>query len=169
MVKNLPASTGDPGLIPGSRRSPRVRNGTPLQYSCMKQSMGREAWQATAHGAAKSRTQRSTHIPKRGNTVFNTSRRAQLCPHAHSLRLGLYSCPESNSRLLHPQYTSSPLIWTTETSQVLCLTPPFFPSVLHTQIYLPEVSFEYATYQNPCKFLRKYRSYWTYPTIDSLV
>ena len=45
----------------------------------------------------------------------------------------------------------------------------FFPSVLHAQIYLPEVSSEYATYQNPCKFLRKYRSYWTYPTIDSLV
>ena len=36
VVKNLPADAGDtrdPGSIPGSGRSPRAGNGTPLQYS----------------------------------------------------------------------------------------------------------------------------------------
>ena len=35
MVKNLPASAGDPGLIPGSGRFPGEGNGNPLQY-CWK-------------------------------------------------------------------------------------------------------------------------------------
>ena len=29
-------NVGDPGLIPGLGRSPRERNGNPLQYSCWK-------------------------------------------------------------------------------------------------------------------------------------
>ena len=49
----------DPGLIPGSRRSPGERNGKPLQYSCLKDSMDRGAWWSTVHGAAKSWTQLS--------------------------------------------------------------------------------------------------------------
>ena len=32
MVENLPANTGDAGLIPGSGRSPGVENGNPCQY-----------------------------------------------------------------------------------------------------------------------------------------
>ena len=47
MVKNLPASagaTGDAGLIPGSGRSLGEGNGYPLQYSCLEDSMDREAW-----------------------------------------------------------------------------------------------------------------------------
>ena len=31
----------------------------PLQYSCLENVMGRGAWQAVVHGAAKSRTQLS--------------------------------------------------------------------------------------------------------------
>ena len=56
MVKNLPASSGDPrdvGSIPRSESSSGVGNGTQLQYSCLENSMGREAWQATLHEAAK--------------------------------------------------------------------------------------------------------------------
>ena len=34
-VKNLPANAGDPGSIPGSRRSPGEGSGCPLQYSCL--------------------------------------------------------------------------------------------------------------------------------------
>ena len=34
----------DPGLIPGSGRSPGEGNGNPLQYSCLENSMEREAW-----------------------------------------------------------------------------------------------------------------------------
>ena len=43
----------DTGLIPGSRRFLGVGNGNPLQYSCLENSMGRGAWQATVHGGPK--------------------------------------------------------------------------------------------------------------------
>ena len=49
-------NAGDLGSIPGSGRSPREGNGNPLQYSCLENPMDREAWQATVHGIAKSRT-----------------------------------------------------------------------------------------------------------------
>ena len=35
---------GDPGLIPGSGRSPGEGNGTPLQYSCLENPMEGGAW-----------------------------------------------------------------------------------------------------------------------------
>ena len=38
-VKNLPANTGDAGLIPVSGRSPREGNGNPLQYACLENPM----------------------------------------------------------------------------------------------------------------------------------
>ena len=46
-----------PGLIPGSGRSPGERNGYPLQYSCLGNSMDREAWQITLSGVTQSWTQ----------------------------------------------------------------------------------------------------------------
>uniref|UniRef100_A0A4W2EWG4 J domain-containing protein n=1 Tax=Bos indicus x Bos taurus TaxID=30522 RepID=A0A4W2EWG4_BOBOX len=49
-------SPGDPGLIPGSGRSPGEGNGNPLQYSCLENPMDGEAWWATVHGVPKSRT-----------------------------------------------------------------------------------------------------------------
>ena len=57
MLKNMPASAGDPASIPGSGRSPGEGNGNSLQYSCLENSMDRGAWRATVHGIAKSRTQ----------------------------------------------------------------------------------------------------------------
>ena len=64
MAKNTPANaadTRDVGSIPGLGRSPGVGvgSGTPLQYSCLENSMGRGVWQATVHGVAKSQTQLS--------------------------------------------------------------------------------------------------------------
>ena len=61
MVKNLPANASegdirDVGSIPGLRRSPGERNGNPLQYSCLGNTMDRGAWQATVDGVVKSRT-----------------------------------------------------------------------------------------------------------------
>ena len=56
MVKNLPASLEDPGLIPRLGRSPGEGNGNSLQYSCLKNPMDRGAWRAIVHGVAKSRT-----------------------------------------------------------------------------------------------------------------
>ena len=46
MVKNLPASAGDTGSIPGSGRSSGERNGNPLLYSCLGNFMDRGAWLA---------------------------------------------------------------------------------------------------------------------------
>jgi len=43
VVKDLPANA-DVDLIPGSGRSPRVGNGNPHQYSCLKNSMDRGDW-----------------------------------------------------------------------------------------------------------------------------
>ena len=52
-------NAGDPGLIPGSGRSPGEGNGNPLQYSCLENSMDRGALQATVHGVSKSQTRLS--------------------------------------------------------------------------------------------------------------
>ena len=43
-------SARDLGSISGSRRSPGVGNGYPLQYSCLENSMDKGAYWATVHG-----------------------------------------------------------------------------------------------------------------------
>ena len=48
--KESACNAGDPDSIPGSRRFPGGENGYPLQYSCLENSMDREASQATVHG-----------------------------------------------------------------------------------------------------------------------
>ena len=51
--KELPASAGDTGLIPGLGRSPGEGNDNPLQqYSCLGNPINRGAW----HGVEKSQT-----------------------------------------------------------------------------------------------------------------
>ena len=50
---------GDMSLIPGLGRSPGEGNRNPLQYSCLKNSMDRGAWQATVLGITKSQTRLS--------------------------------------------------------------------------------------------------------------
>ena len=49
----------DLGSIPGWGRSPGEGNGNPLQYSCLENPMGGEAWWATFHGVTKSQTRLS--------------------------------------------------------------------------------------------------------------
>ena len=59
-AKNLPANAGDirdPGLTPGSGRSPGEGHGNPLQFSGLENLMDREAWQAIVHGVTKGQTQ----------------------------------------------------------------------------------------------------------------
>ena len=64
MVPGLPHSSvskesacnaWDLGSIPGLGRSPRERNGNPLQYSCLENPMDRGAWWAAVHGVARVR------------------------------------------------------------------------------------------------------------------
>ena len=57
--KESACNAGDQGSIPGWGRSSGEGNGSPLQYSCLENSMDREAWQATVGGVTKSETQLS--------------------------------------------------------------------------------------------------------------
>jgi hypothetical protein len=55
-LKNPPANAGDTGnvdSIPQLGRSPGIRNGNPLWYSCLENSMDRETWRATVHWVTK--------------------------------------------------------------------------------------------------------------------
>ena len=54
--KESTCNEGDLELIPGSGQYPGERNGNPLQYPCLENSMDREAWQATVHGVTRSQT-----------------------------------------------------------------------------------------------------------------
>ena len=57
--KETVCNAGDSGSIRGSGKFPGEGNGNPLQYSCLEDSMDREAWWATVHGVANSLTQLS--------------------------------------------------------------------------------------------------------------
>ena len=61
MVKNPSANVRDVGSIPGSGRFPGGGNGNLLQYSCLENSMDREAGRLQSIGSQKSQTQMSTH------------------------------------------------------------------------------------------------------------
>ena len=59
LVKNLLTNAGysrDVSSTPGSGRTPGGGNGNPFQYSCMENSMDREARGSASHGVTKSRT-----------------------------------------------------------------------------------------------------------------
>ena len=78
----------DVGLITGSGRVPGEGNGSPLQYSCLRNPMDRGAWRARVHGVTKSQTQLkrlSTHTSQvpgtwRGwvNLIINLKMRSML-------------------------------------------------------------------------------------------
>ena len=57
-VKDLPAMP-ESWVDPWVGKIPWRRERLPLQYSCLENSMGRGAWQATVHGATKSWTRLS--------------------------------------------------------------------------------------------------------------
>ena len=54
--KESTCNAGDPGLIPGLRRSPGEGNGYITQYSCMENPMDSGAWWAIVHGVTVSDT-----------------------------------------------------------------------------------------------------------------
>ena len=52
---------GNPGLIPGSGRSPREGNGNPLQYSCLENSRQRSLVGCSPWGCKESDTTEQLH------------------------------------------------------------------------------------------------------------
>ena len=69
MVKNLPASVGDPGSIPGLGRSPGGGNGNPLQYFLPGESLWTEepgGLQSVGSQKESNMTERLTHTPVKG-------------------------------------------------------------------------------------------------------
>ena len=60
--KESTCNAGDLGLISGSERYLEEWNGNSLQYSCLKNPMNREAWQATVRGVTKSWTRLSRWV-----------------------------------------------------------------------------------------------------------
>jgi len=55
MIKKSTFIAGDLGSIPGLGKSFGEGNSNPLQYSCLKNTMDRTAWQATVPGLNKVR------------------------------------------------------------------------------------------------------------------
>ena len=82
LVKNPSGNSGDPrdsGPIPELGRSPGVGNGTLLQYSCLENSMGRGAWQATVHRVVElDTTERPSTQHRAQDTSFLFSWKAVL-------------------------------------------------------------------------------------------
>jgi len=54
--KESACNAGDLGLIPELGRCPGERNGNPLLYSCLENSMDQGAWQPIVHKVTKSHT-----------------------------------------------------------------------------------------------------------------
>ena len=81
-------NAGDVGLIPGPGRSPGEGNGNPLQYSCLENPMDREAWEATVHGVAKTRTWLNNFtffLPLLTGRGTKVQRVFMTCPRSNSL------------------------------------------------------------------------------------
>ena len=74
MVKNPPANaedTGDLGLIPDSERSLGGGNSNPLQYSCLENSIGRGAWQASYSPWGLKEAETTEHIHTHQGSVLH--------------------------------------------------------------------------------------------------
>ena len=67
--KEPTCNAGDLGLIPGFRRSPRKRNGNPLQYSCLENPMDTGAWQSMESQNSDT-TEQLTHFLKELDKSF---------------------------------------------------------------------------------------------------
>ena len=78
--KSTCQSTGDGGLIPGSRRSPGGGNGNPFWCSCLGNPLERGAWRATVGGVTKSRTRLSIGARTwKWQGIFSAKREQPAC------------------------------------------------------------------------------------------
>ena len=86
----------DAGSVPGWGRLPGGGNGTPLQYSCLENSIDKGAWWAIVHGVAKSNTRLSDWtliVLKPGRAVSLELVNLQFVPILPQvLRTGAHNC-----------------------------------------------------------------------------
>ena len=105
--KESACNAGDPGLIPGSGRSPGEGNSTPLQCSCLENSMDGVAWWATVHGVTKSWTRLSDEHFHFHNAYEISAKRGchLICLNAYGF-LVCFSCnvvPENHTKIISSQ------------------------------------------------------------------
>ena len=112
-VKNLPATAGDSGLIPGSGRFPGEEgNDNPLQYSYLGNLMTRGTCQAAVRGVAKIRTRLSNWAPTRvcarahahTHTHMHTHTHHSVYLKQHSKRRGTLTAIIAWGHLIPPQH-----------------------------------------------------------------
>ena len=74
-IKGSACNAGDPGLTPGSGRSPGKGNGSQVQYSCLENFMEGGAWWAAVMGLQRvgqdQATNIQTHLFKRSHCLKN--------------------------------------------------------------------------------------------------
>ena len=151
-VKNLSASAGDMGSIPGSGRSSGEGNGSPPQHSCLGNPMDRGTWWASVHRVAKSKTrlseqqqqldemQRSIQMAKRhgarcGEVVYSASSSFMSSatwkfsdPHTIGLFMeaSSHKCDGSLSQFLPPLFPSWRIRNGAETPKLLTIVWSFW-------------------------------------------
>ena len=94
-------NVGDLGLIPGLGRSPGEGTGTPFQYSCLENSMDRQAWQATVFSLQRVGHDLATntyYLLCLGRVPFCKGTETNLQSFANCLFLKLH-CPSDNGSL----------------------------------------------------------------------
>ena len=106
VIKKPPANAGDKrdsGSISGSRSYPGGGHGTPLQYSCLENPMGRGAWGAAVHGVAKSQTWLSNFARRQQfkRTCSGTFLAVQWMSLHPSTAGGKHSIPSLGTNMLH--------------------------------------------------------------------
>ena len=101
---------GDPGLIPGSGRSPGEGNGNPLEYSCLENPMDRGGWRAIVHGVSQSQNLENSSAPSSSTPVSWPRPLPPSLEEAGSLLTGLPASLQFNQYLLGTFHGPGPVL-----------------------------------------------------------
>ena len=99
-------NVGDLGSIPESGRSPGEGNGSPLQYSCLENSIDGGAWLATVHGVAKNWTRLSDFTVT--ITIYSVPLVSYTCPLSAGVLHALLCLKVYSWRIRGERYTPRP-------------------------------------------------------------
>ena len=127
IVKNLPASTGDPDSIPGSGGSPGEGNDNPLQYSCLKNLHGQRnlvSYSPWGHKVSDT-TDSLNNIPQLHTVIFVQPGLTMWEVKLHSIKGSFYinyldySCMTDLSLLCHLCVFIQTFVYINISSQIL--------------------------------------------------